>query len=96
MANSFRTRRSCAFVCAVRVRVRVHLCVGKKTRTQSKGSCPLTETDPVSVLTRGSTDFFDAEYKMLQALVSGEGIEHHMERTCEFFVFRCRACIDAC
>lgn len=46
----------------------------------------MTETDPVAVLTKGSTEFFDAEVKMLQALFSGESIEHHMEYTCELCV----------
>lgn len=37
------------------------------------------------VLTRGSkaTDFFDYEMKIMEALLSGKGIDHHLEPCCE-------------
>lgn len=50
---------------------------------QSEGKCPLDETDPMALLTKGSADFFGAEMKMLQTLFSGDGIDHHMELNCK-------------
>lgn len=62
---------------------------------QSEGTCPLDDVDPVTllkgsleidpleVLSKYSTDFVNAELRMLQGLFSGEGIDHHMEPTCE-------------
>ena len=50
---------------------------------KSDGGCPLDDTGPGSLFTKGSTDFFDEEVKMMQALFSGEGIDHHMEMNCE-------------
>ncbi|CAN0263726.1 unnamed protein product [Laminaria digitata] len=46
---------------------------------QSDGGCPLDDSGPGSLFTKVSTDFFDEEVKMMQALFSGEGIDHHME-----------------
>ncbi|CAB1113920.1 unnamed protein product [Ectocarpus sp. CCAP 1310/34] len=46
---------------------------------ESGGECPLEETDPVMLLTQGKTDFFSAEIDFMKALLSGKGIDHHME-----------------
>lgn len=40
--------------------------------------------DLMGEFTRGSADFLNAELKMLQGLFSGDGIDHHMEPTCEW------------
>lgn len=50
---------------------------------KSDGGCPLDEIGPGSLFTKESTDFFDEEVKLMQALFSGEGIDHHMEMNCE-------------
>ncbi|CAN0111908.1 unnamed protein product [Ectocarpus sp. 12 AP-2014] len=46
---------------------------------ESGGECPLEETDPVMLLTQGNTDFFSAEIDFMKAILSGKGIDHHME-----------------
>lgn len=45
------------------------------------------------VLTRGSkaTDFFDYEMKIMEALFSGKGIDHHLEPCCEISSLRATA-----
>ncbi|CAM9555140.1 unnamed protein product [Pylaiella littoralis] len=46
---------------------------------ESEGECPLEETDPIALLTKGNADFWSGEIDFMKALVSGKGIDHHTE-----------------